>query len=204
MNSNTNPKVVLKLPRTTKGVLFFAQAVHAAMKGNPAFPAPQPPLSVLETDILALEEAEVACLSRLKGTTAVRDAKLGAVCRDLEQLASYVQAAARANPPQALALIESAGMTAKRPGMRSKPELAVKRGLVSGSVRLVARAVAKQASYGWEYSSDGVSWLDLEPTLQAETTVSGLVPGRRYAFRVRPLYRGGRGDPSQTVWELVL
>lgn len=83
--------------------------------------------------------------------------------------------------------------------MRTKAPFEARPGRVSGSVRLVARAVARQASYAWEFSLDGETWNDAQPTLQADTTVYGFARGARVHFRYRPLYRGGPGDLSQVV-----
>jgi hypothetical protein len=69
---------------------------------------------------------------------------------------------------------------------------------VSGSVRLVVRAVAKVASYEWQHSADGgKTWIDAGITVQAQKTISGLEPGKTYRFRYRPITRrGGPGDWS--------
>jgi len=205
MTSISSPTVALKLPRTAKGILYRAKAVLAAMDGNPSFPSPDPPLSTFASDIDALSNAEVAALSRAKGARETRDARLFVVRGDLERLASYVRRLLLAETAAAgFALVESAGMSAKRTGVRHKAELTVQSGRTSGSVHLYARAVAKQAAYEWQYGQDGVIYIDLEPTLQADTTLSGLTPGVRYAFRYRPLYRGGRGDWSQVVWFMAV
>jgi hypothetical protein len=204
MRNIATPVVVLKLPRTPKGVLYFARAVHAAMSDNPYFPVPRPLLPVFGAHIDALFVAETAVLTGGRGAKAERDARLAVVRSDLESLRVYVSQVAAQSVVEGLAIVESAGMSAKRVGGSYKGELTIKDGLRSGEVEIVARAVAKQASYEWQYSQDGSVWIDLEPTLQASTTLSGLTRCVRYAFRFRALYRGGRGDFGQVVWHLVV
>jgi hypothetical protein len=198
------PVVVLKLPRSAKGTLFAARAILNAMRDNPELPSPTIPLDTLEAHIDALAAADAFCLTRMKGAREARDAKLSVVRGDLDHLRAYVMGVAFQMPaPEAAALVESAGMSLKRVGTRSKGELEVKEGLSSGSVHLVARALAKTASYEWQYSTDQELWIDLPATLQADTVVRGLTPATRYFFRYRALLRGGQRDFSQVVSVLV-
>jgi hypothetical protein len=89
-------------------------------------------------------------------------------------------------------------------GNKPKPVLGVLPGRVSGSVRLVVKAVAKVASYQWQLSKDaGKTWLDLPKTLQAKTTVTQLTPGMTYGFRFRALTRRGVGDWCEPVSYMV-
>jgi hypothetical protein len=75
---------------------------------------------------------------------------------------------------------------------------------VSGSVRLVAKAVAKVASYEWQLSKDaGNTWVDLPTTLQAKATVSGLTPGVTYGFRFRAIMRPRVADWCAALWYMV-
>jgi hypothetical protein len=200
MSPSFSPVVVLKLPRTAKGVLFVAKSILTAMRGNPYLPAPAVPLDTVEAHVDALAMADAFCLTRMKGARESRDVVLLDLCGDLESLRVYVQGvASRTAPAEAAAIVEGAGMSLRRIGARSKGELEAKDGRVSGSVHLVAKSVAKTASYEWQYSTDPARWIDLPPTLQAHTVVSGLTPATRYSFRCRALVRGGRRDFSQVV-----
>jgi hypothetical protein len=93
-------------------------------------------------------------------------------------------------------------MSVKRPSVRDKQPLAVKRGLVTGSVVVVAKGAGDRATYEWQYSQVGEPWIDLEPTRQAKKIVEGLVTGRTYQFRVRSVTQAGRSDFGQVVREL--
>jgi hypothetical protein len=96
-----------------------------------------------------------------------------------------------ANPSNAAAMIEGAGMTLRKVTPRDKTQLSIKQGSVSGSIVLTAKAAGKRAAYGWRYSTDQKTWTSLAPTLQAKTGVSGLAAGTVYYFRVQPLLRTG-------------
>jgi hypothetical protein len=199
------PVIVLKLPRSANGVLFAAKSILDAMRDNPLLSSPTLPLATLEAHVDALAAAETFCLTHTKGAREDRDAKLLAVRSDLESMRVYVRSVVMQNPlGDAAAIIESAGMSAKRIGDRSKDELDVKEGPISGSVHLVARAAAKTATYEWQYSEDQELWIDLPPTLQADTVVRGLTPLTRVFFRYRALLRGGQEDYCQVVSALVI
>jgi hypothetical protein len=67
----------------------------------------------------------------------------------------------------------------------------------------VAKAVARTASYTWEYSTDQKTWTPVPPTMQAKTGLSGLTAGTTYYFRMQALTRTGTQNWSQVVSLLV-
>src|ERR1700678_638157 len=83
--------VALNIPRQIPNAIVYAQSILLALKGNPAFPSPNPPLTAFEADLATLEAAHVRTLTRAQGTTAERNAQLAAVRDDLERLRAYVQ-----------------------------------------------------------------------------------------------------------------
>jgi hypothetical protein len=196
--------VVLKLSPKVKTVITFAQSVASAMTNNPSFPNPTPPLATFQADIAALVQAETAALGRAKGAVETRDDKLAVVKSDLEKLRTYVQGvAAIASPSSADALIEAAGMAVRETTLHDKPVLAVRQGSVSGTVTVAAKAVAKSATYFWEYSTDQKTWTSLPMTAKAKTGLAGLTPATTYYFRFQAFTRAGLGDWSQIVTFLV-
>jgi len=74
---------------------------------------------------------------------------------------------------------------------------------VSGSVKLVAKAVAPRACYDWQYSTDQKAWTEVPPTLQSKTEIDGLLTATAYFFRFRGITKAGTGDWSQVVALLV-
>jgi hypothetical protein len=196
---------VLKVSHKAKNVIAFAQSVATSMSENTAsFPSPTPTLANFQAHITALVTAETAVLARTKGAVETRNAELAIVKGDLENLKTYVQSVAdAANPSQAAALIENAGMTLRKVTLRNKPQLAVKQGSVSGTVVLSAKAAAKRAAYDWQSSADQKTWTSLPQTLQAKTGMSGLTAGTVYYFRVQALVRTGEENWSDIVAFMV-
>ena len=197
-------EAVLKQPTTVPDLIVRAQAIVDAMTANSWFRAPLPSLATVKAAIKRLRDAEAASLSRTVGLKQIRNDARAALVGLLNRLKAYVEAIAEENPDSAAAIIESAAMNVKGRGTPPKPALAVFRGRVSGSVRLVAKAAAKLAQYEWQLSPDGgKSWLDLPKTLQAKTTVSALEPGSTYRFRMRAVTRRARGDWCDPVSDVV-
>jgi len=164
-------------------------AAAGAATDNPWFPAPVPSLAKVQAVIDALDKAQAAT-SKTKGLPAARNDALKKLRDLLTRLKGYVQAVANDNPSFAESIITSASMDiVQRPAPRIAI-LTVYPGPVSGSVRLVARAVAKEASYWWQLSADGgKTWVAVRRTQQANTVVKDLQPGTKYAFRFQAVTR---------------
>jgi hypothetical protein len=82
--------------------------------------------------------------------------------------------------------------------------LPIKQGRISGSVLPVARAVARKASYDWQYSADEETWTSAKTTFQAKTTLVGLAAGTRYFSRFRPRTPEGLKDWSRVLSLIVV
>ena len=196
--------VVLKLSPKVKNVITFAQSVATALTNNPSFPNPTPPLATFQADIAALVQAETAALARAKGAVETRNNKLAVVRTDLEALKTYVQGvAATVSPSGAEALIQTAGMAVRKTTLHDKPVLAVRQGSVSGTVTVAVKAVAKEATYFWEYSTDQKTWTSLPMTAKAKTGLAGLTPATTYYFRFQAFTRSGLSAFRQIVGFLV-
>jgi len=203
-NEITSPVAVLNLPELNKPLLTYSRAVHDALLNNPAFPSPNPPLSVLAANIDAFEDAETQAATRAKGAASFRDTKKKRVKEDLFHLCDYVQSVVETScPADATALIESAFMSVRKVPTRTYPEISAKRGDVSGKVILAARSVAPKAVYRWEHSMDQETWTPLPETMLTRTEVSGLESAKTYYFRFRAFTRAGWQDYSQVVSLLV-
>ncbi len=196
--------VVLALPTSVSALIKLAQTILAGLTNNAFFPTPTPPLATLSTLITKLDTAETAVKTRAAGTVEARNVAREALVQALQDARAYVQSHANANPEQGEAMITSAGMRSERIPPRIKAELTITPGVVSGTAKLVAKAVAPRASYEWELSADGgKTWTELPPTMPARTTATGLPVGTVCFFRFRALTRTGLGDWSQTVAYLV-
>jgi hypothetical protein len=191
--------VALNLSERINDIINFASAVLNALTSNPSVPSPIPPLAVFEAHVVELRAAQAVTLSRLHGSAAERDVKLGVVLSDLESLRSCVQWAADMSPENAGSIIENAGMSVKRVGYHHKAEIEATQGKVSGSVHVVAQAVRTRSFYDWQLSTDGQTWETFASTLKANVDIGGLTVGKRYSFRVRRATKAGVGDWSDPV-----
>jgi hypothetical protein len=198
-NKTNHILVSLKLPSAIGMLLLLAKAILVALTGNKVtFPSPTPSLATFSTDIDALDAAETATKTKTKGTVAIRNEKRKTVIADLHMLVAYVQQVANQTPDQAASIIESAGMTVRKTGARSKADLAVK-SATSGAVHLVAKATTGSRAHEWQYSTDGKSWTSAPSSTQSKTTIGNLPTGVLVYFRHRAVTKAGPGDWSATV-----
>ena len=195
---------ILSLPKPVPAIMTFAQRVVTAMTGNAAFPSPVPTLAEVTAGIAALQVAESAALSRIKGAVTARNDKKAALVALLQDLRGYVQKTADAAPENSAALIQSGGFTVKKTPVHKPRVFAAAQGAVSGTVKLVTASAGHRASYDWEYSIDGgKTWAALPSSLQAKTSVIGLAAGTTVLFRHRAVTKTGVADWSQPVALLV-
>jgi hypothetical protein len=192
--------VSLKLPIPVAMLIAFARTIVTKLTGNPYFPSPTPSLAQLTASIDGLVTAETAALGRAKGAVAARNQQKAVLVTELKQLKAYIQSVADAAPAEnAVAIIESSGVTVRKTATRTARTFAATAGPVSGTAAL-RTAAAGRASYDWEYSTDGgKTWISAPSTLKAKTTITGLTPTANVQFRFRALTKTGEGDWSQPV-----
>jgi hypothetical protein len=196
--------VVTNLPKSVPALLSRTRAVLTAMTGNPSFPTPNPSLAALASALAALEGAETAVQSRTRGTRAARDEKRVELVALFGALRGYVQSVADGNQDNAASIIESAGLSIKRPAVQTKPPFAVKPGRVSGSVVLAVRSAGDRASYAWQWSTDGgLTWHDAPQTTQTTKEIADLPVGGTCWFRVRVVSKDGQQDWCESLSSLV-
>jgi hypothetical protein len=196
--------VTLSLPKRVPALIVYAKGIVQRMTANPSFPNPTPTLGALDAAIGELQAAETAALSRTKGAVAVRNEKRTTLVALLQQLRTYVQARADADPANAPSIIQSAGVAVRKTPTRRARAFTAKQGPVSGVAKIVAATAGRRASYEWQYSTDGgKTWITAPSTLQAKTNVAGLVPGSTVEFKYRAVIKTGEGDWSQPVSLIV-
>ena len=207
MNQNTSVKrnvVILNLPRPVPALVTYAQSVVTAVTNNPHFPAPSPTLVEVAAAIAALQNAESAALSRVKGAVVVRNDKKAALVTLLQELRGYIQKCADADAENGAAIIQSAGLPARKVPAHKPRVFTVKAGAISGAVDIVAATAARRASYEWQYSTDGgKTWIEAAPGLRAKTTITGLPVATVAQFRYRSVTKAGPSDWSQAVTLVV-
>jgi hypothetical protein len=206
-NKTTTPRPIasLNLPTKVLALINLAQAIGKALTNNPHIPNPVPTPSALATAVAALVAAENNALTRVKGAVVQRNAAKKGLVQQLQLLKANVQSIADADPDNALTIIESAGITVRKPAVRKPRVFAVTSGATSGTAKLVAASAGPRTSYEWEYSADGgKTWLAASPSIQAKTTVPGLPSGTMVQFRYRAVTpKAGAADWSAPVSLLV-
>ena len=202
--SKKGPTGVLKVSKQKKALSPYGRHVVTCMTGNAKVPNPSPALPAITAACKALDISQAAMPGN-KATTTQRDADYLALLLLLHHELDYVNGVAeqQTSPADAEAVITGSGFSVRKGFTRNKDTLAAKYGLASGDVKLVARAVAPDASYYWQWSTDQQTWVSLPETKKASTTVTGLTPATTYYFRFRALTRKGMSDWSQIVSLLV-
>ena len=198
-NSNTTHLVVaLNLPTAEVKFILKAKSIYKAMLNNPNFTSSAARLVILNTNIIALDAAQIACSTTLpSGTTASRNAVMALVKTDLLALKNDVQEAADANPAKAEAIIKSASMDIKETTIPNKRKNAAYDGDEEGIVILTGEG---PGAHDWRGSSDGKTWFNIPSTLTSKTEVRNLVSGQVYYFQNRRVLPNNvRTDWSQMV-----
>ena len=194
----------LNLPTKVPALIVYVQNIIKGLTGNTAIPNPVPTIAVLTTALDDLQTAETAALVRTKGAATIRNEKRATLVSQLQLLRGFVQTTADASAQNGASIIESAGLAVRKTAVRAPRVFAVKPGAVTGTAKVIAPSAARRASYEWQYSIDGgKTWMTLPVTLQAKTSVTGLVPGSTVQLKYRPVTKTGEGDWSQPISTMV-
>src|SRR5687767_15639740 len=146
--------VVPEGPEIVARYLMRGRLIVTMMTDNENFPEPMPPLAVVSSALDNLEAREELALKGGKGMVKERDVALRYASNVVGVLRAYVQSVANGAGEKAEAIVESAGMTAKKRSARTKQPLQVKRGNAIGRVVLDAKALPQPVQYRWQMSTD--------------------------------------------------
>jgi len=199
--------VVLKLPTRMADYIVAGQKIHDTMAANPStIKAPNPALTVLQTDLTTLVTKQAEAKTRAQGAVAARNAAKKQVADDLSQERAYVETLCNADPTNAAAIAGDAAMFIRKSAApKVKAPLAVKAGKVSGAVNLVAKATKGARLNEWQYSIDGgKTWTALPATTKASTSMASLTPGATVTVQQRAFTKAeGWSNWTQPVSLLV-
>jgi hypothetical protein len=195
--------VSLDLPKKVPALISYATSVVTAITGNTSLPTPAPTLAAVTAAITALQTAQSAAIARTKGAVTARNDKQAALVALLQELKAYIQKTADADTDNGSAIIQSAGVSVRKTPVRKPRVFSAVQGAVSGAAKLVTASAGPRASYEWQYSVDGKTWVPALATLQAKTTVTGLTSGATVQFRYLAVTKTGQGDWSAPVSLLV-
>jgi hypothetical protein len=201
-------KVRLELKsRTDADVAAFGEAVKNAMTGNPNFPDPTPSdaaydefLSVFEGLLSDLENMRV----EMKNLTERKDIARANFQAALTQRAQYVEIASNGNPN----IIATSGLSLRRPptpvGQLPYPQnLRIDVSQNNGALIIRWLSVAKAKGYVLQMAeavgTEPRNWTQVYMGGKFSTTITGLVPGKVYEFRVATV----GGSTGQSDWSPV-
>jgi len=201
----TKPKTIVKrvtvalnFPLKNNDFILLAKAIYKAMINNPTFTASTAKITLLNTDILVLDAAQIAC-STTPPTSSVdaRNVAMEIVKNDLRSLRNDVQVLVDVNPTKAEAIITSAGMSIKKANTHSNPRNTANDGVEEGRVELIGQGAGV---HEWRMSVDDIEWTALPASMTRKTNVLNLTPGNVYYFQNRRMLRHDeRTEWSQSV-----
>src|SRR5580704_2116731 len=173
-------------------------AIATFVNANPSMPA----LLLL---IQALDTAQQTVDAHGRGFAAARDLKADALISGLESERAVVQALVDANPEQAQALAELAGMSIANVSTHAKPVLALKVSEQSGTIEVAAnltllkkgRGKAKKTTVNYRCTPDGGKTYMTQSIPLASTTFTGLTPMTTAGVQVSIIDADGTTEWSQ-------
>ncbi|HEV2608199.1 MAG TPA: fibronectin type III domain-containing protein [Xanthomonadaceae bacterium] len=172
--------------------------ILTGMTGNPHYPAPVPALA----DIAAARNALIVAVNQVKaGTLAVvaRRQLRAQLVPLLRSLGLYVQQTCNGDPAILLSSGYPMRKTRQPVGLLPAPaNLRLARGTISGQLKARCKPVPQAGSYQWRYATAAAptAWTQVETTLSASITLSGLVPGTQYVVQARAVGTQGPSDWS--------
>ena len=113
---------------------------------------------------------------------------------DLNYLMGLFQAKANTDPINSIEIICSGGFKVRDVAIHQKGKFTAVNGVLTGTVELTARGGGQRTCHDWMYSSDGINWKRLKPTIVAKNLITGLVSGS-VAYFTHELIdkKGGQG-----------
>lgn len=190
-------------------LVAFAQHMVSKMTGNSFFATPSPLLPAVTTATTALQSAYDNAQGGGPAQTALMHQKREALEILLTAEGHYVED--RANDPAnaatgAEAIILSAGINIKQTHSRQKNVFTASAGKTHGSAVLVA-ASAERGAHDWQYTlnpDQADSWIQVDQTIKATVTISGLEKLKTYYFRHRLILTDGAKSWDGPIELLVL
>jgi hypothetical protein len=169
---------------------IFSQSIYSYINGNINFGSLGAWLTQLSVANTKLNNALLAQKPGDKTSTSLLHAAAIEAKRILRALAANVEFIS--NNDEVIAL--SSGYSLKKPSLRDAKTFNAKQGIITGSVDLEINSYGT-AAYMWEMSADPIStWSQIEITVKSKTTVTGLVAGTKYWFRVAVITSKGKND----------
>lgn len=185
---------------TNAQLVIRVYGIIHSLTGNPDYPNPMPPLTLVSE---ALHAFEAACTNAALGgmlLTAIRNAKRDELVSLIRQLASYVTVTCHGDLPTLI----GSGFSIHKPtrdkiGRLATPQTPVLRhGPQTGDMKARTKSIRGVFIYNWQLTQAGVPEQILQ-TLQttgATAAFANLTPGQVYQIRVNAVGAAGPTDWS--------
>jgi hypothetical protein len=170
------------------GKKVYANLILTNLTGNANYPNPSPSLAVLQTAIADLD----AAINASKPNIITINSKEVFLEKVLYALKAHVELECNEDEDKAV----SSGFELRQGGGTKPKVFSAKQGKLSGGVDLEC-AYQKNAAYVWEYINDPINqntWVQFKVTNNTNTTLSNLIVGNKYWFRVKAIVK----DEEQT------
>jgi len=195
----------LSIPEKVEKIRQIAKALD----NNPNFPNPQPPVATLRALADDLEDSYNDAHASKQATTAkisLMHSKEDAAEQGARQAAFHVESVAGDDEAKILSAGLSLRSAATQTTQASAPTaLSATEGDHEGELDLSHNAVKGAKSYEYQQSPDpptGTSWVHAAIAVKSSVTISGLISGTRYWFRVRAITSAGPtgwSDPATKI-----
>ncbi len=181
----------LALGKNEHDIVTQARNIKTKITGNIYVTFTSGEITVLGTQINAYEDAHGAA----------KDVAYNAMNKTLKAYLIRIQAAADASTTgNQIVIIQSTGCIVQGVGGNHEQVFDGFPGIAAGSIALIGPAAGHNAFHEWWQSNDGVIWVRLQGTTDANTLITGLTSGTLYHFRHQIIDgNGGRGmsDPIE-------
>ena len=186
-------------------IVFYYHVINK-LTGNPFFSHPDIPLddakvatNALETAFMATKDGSHTAISAMYNAEETAD-------HIFRLLVAYVNRIARGDET---ALLSSGFHVLKQPATFQKPFLVVIESDNSGSVKLVAKSVARAGAYIWQMAKDKLpeseeEWATIGYSTGANFQVANLNAPAKYYFRVAAITPDGTLDFTPAVMKVVV
>lgn len=196
-----------RLPVSEK--IVRARQIRRNLTDNPDFPNPNPPLAQVDAAIDLLEAKVVAAQAvrqSAQAATAEQNDAEDAIDRIMDQLGGHIESASGGDEAKIISAGVSVRSSTSSPRELTRPAaLAATEGDHDGEIELHWDRVPPARGYVVERSPDpptDTSWVHEKVVTTSSTTISGLIRGAKYWFRVAAVGASGQSgwsDPATKI-----
>ena len=203
-------KVKLDLSGKSEADVIDLGTQHsAAMNGNANFPTPNPSTADFDAALAAAVAAVAdtdALYTAWRASVAAKDAAIVELRNQLTQRASYVDNASGGDEEKILSSAFSVRAAPTPVGLPGQPgNLIARMGSLEGTIELDWDPVRGARSYiiDCKLHSDTEQWQQVKISTRSDVTLTGLISGSTYAFRVRAVGTAGEGPWSDEAVKMA-